>query len=130
VLPVRETVEPGLIAPLVELVELRETARAAKAREAVVAQTIRLALGDSAGAVGPWGSVSLRRTRDVRTVDWQAVAVEAQTVAQLAAQALPETQREQVVGALQGLVERHTKTRPGTRPLKVKLTEHGDDDGE
>jgi hypothetical protein len=74
--------------------------------------------------------VSLRRTRDVRTVDWQAVAVEAQTVAQLAAQALPESQREQVVGALQGLVERHTKTRPGTRPLKVKLAEHGDDDGE
>jgi putative phage-type endonuclease len=130
VLPVRETVEPGLLAQLVELVELRATVRDSKAREAVVAQTIRLALGDSAGAVGPWGSVSLRRTRDVRTVDWQAVAVEAQTVAQLAAQALPESQREQVVGALQGLVERHTKTRPGTRPLKVKLTEHGDDDGE
>ncbi len=130
VLPVRETVEPRLLELLRELARLRATVAGSKARAEVVAQAIRLALGDSAGAVGPWGSVSLRRTRDVHTVDWEAVAVEAQTVAQLAAQALPETQREQVVGALQGLVERHTKTRPGTRPLKVKLAEHGDDDGE
>lgn len=121
-LPVVEALPPEVRAVVEELVYLRQGQRALKRREQVVAQAVRLALGDSAGAVGPWGRVTLRARKDTVRTDWEAAARELEGLALLAVQALPRDQRGDLVETVRGVVERHSETVPGVRPLVARLT--------
>ena len=84
---------------------------------------LREIIGDASGIEGEWGKIYWRREKDRVEFDQSAALEEVRLLAALAVQALPAGDtRASLEKGLTTLVQRHTTTRPGNRPLKFYPT--------
>lgn len=85
----------------------------------LVGNTLRAAVGEGGGFETQYGKLFWRREKDRQTVDHEAMATEAITIAGLVIQSLPAGERRaELEQQLRTLKSRHTTTTPGNRPLK------------
>lgn len=89
------------------LVELRERRKRLEADEARIETAIKARMGEFAALVGSGFRVSWKRSKDIETIDWKALA-------DSLLRSMPETERAALVGL-------HTTVRQGFRPFRVVL---------
>ncbi len=97
---------------VLELLRLRASRDVIQATEAKLEDAIKAKMADHARLIGPGFTVTWKRTKDITSTDWKALA------ADLLGD-LPDEIRQAIEG-------KHSTTRPGSRPFRVALAKENE----
>jgi hypothetical protein len=117
--PVTPGAEPELEELISHFIMLREAGERLKKWKDHCYNSITSRIAHSSGLQGAFGKLTWRRTNDSLHTDWELVAREALTLAELAVNSLPrDPSRDQLIATVRGLMSKHTEIKSGYRSLR------------